>query len=56
MPALDALYADGALLASAPLYARLYPAVQHAIAVRQAGLGRALRDMGAHLDRNELAK
>src|SRR5262249_6606471 len=56
MPALDALYTDPQLLQSAPLYSKLYAAVQRAVAVREAGLNKALREMGAHLDRNELPK
>ena len=56
MPALEKLYSDLGLLKSAPLYPRLYPAVQHAVAVREAGLNRALREMGSHLDKNELPK
>jgi len=56
MPALADLYTDAQLLKSAPLYPKLYPAVQHAIAVREAGLNTALREMGSHLDKNELPK
>src|SRR5262249_54231659 len=42
MPALADLYADERLLKVAPLYTKLYPAVQNAIAVRNAGLNKAL--------------
>ena len=56
MPALEKLYSDPDLLKNAPLYPRLYPAVQNAVAVREAGLNRALREMGAHLDKYELPK
>jgi thiamine pyridinylase len=56
MPALSGLYSDPELLKSAPLYSKLYPTLQNAIAVREAGLNKALRDMGAHLDKNELAR
>jgi len=56
MPALEELYSDQDLLKSAPLYTKLYPAVQNAVAVRETGLNKALREMGAHLDTNELPK
>ncbi len=56
MPALDALYTDARLLSAAPLYSSLYPALQNAIAVREAGLNRSLRDVGAYLDKAELPK
>jgi thiamine pyridinylase len=56
MPALDALYTDPKLLAAAPLYRKFRPALQDAIAVRQAGLNASLREMGGYLDKNALAK
>jgi hypothetical protein len=56
MPALSALYTDAELLKSAPLYGDLYPGIKSAIAVRQAGLNAALRELGGHLDKKELPK
>ncbi len=56
MPALEKLYSDQELLKSAPLYPKLHAAVQNAVAVREAGLNKALREMGSHLDKNELPK
>ena len=56
LPALAPLYSDVDLLKVAPLYAKLYPTLQQAIAVRQSGLNGALREMGGHLDKNELPK
>lgn len=56
MPALADLYSDPQLLTRAPLYPKLHPAVQSAVAVREAGLHKALQEMGSHLDKNELPK
>lgn len=56
MPALSALYTDAELLKSAPLYGDLYPGIKSAIAIRQAGLNAALREMGGYLDKKVLPK
>jgi thiamine pyridinylase len=56
MPALEDLYSDRQLLAAAPLYPKLHPAVEHAIAVREAGLNKALREMGSRLDKIDLPR
>jgi thiamine pyridinylase len=50
LPAIEALYSDKALLASAPLYPDLYLAVRHAIPIRGRRLNGRLREIGARLD------
>ncbi|MFA7000498.1 MAG: hypothetical protein WC241_05340 [Candidatus Paceibacterota bacterium] len=56
LPALKSLYADGALLAVAPLYATFYPLIEKAIPVRTRHLNQQLRAIGSTLDRSVLPK
>jgi thiamine pyridinylase len=56
LPALTALYTDKNLISVAPLYTRLYAAVQQAVAVRGKLLNSNLREIGRTLDKEKLPK